>query len=285
MTGKNPEVTHVTEEITPQVAAAYLQHNGHNRPIRERRVRELVNDMAAGRWKENGEAGITFDWNGNIAGGQHTLTAVMRSGVTIRCRVTRGVEPEARATMNDSFKQRFSDDLSLTGVRSAGSGESLLRKILTWEKAAVGDAAGYGGLAAWGYQRFTRAELAEAWPAYAEGVVRTIQDCYHWKRPWSLVGNMGALEFAYWLLVVKNDNNPVTVADYFDRLARGSQDDEDRVLEQVRLKLHKKPNTTPYQVFWLSRGWNAWTRGEKLTKMQLPTGGLSNPFPRLQKAR
>jgi hypothetical protein len=85
-------VTHTTEEITPEMAELFLEANNLNRPIRLRRVSELAGDMLAGRWKENGEAGVTFDWNGDIAGGQHTLSAVVQSGVSIRCRGGAGRE-------------------------------------------------------------------------------------------------------------------------------------------------------------------------------------------------
>lgn len=280
------DVTHVTETITPEIAVAYLERNNRNRPIRTRRVRELAADMAAGRWKENGEAGITFDFNNDIAGGQHTLSAVAFSGVTIRCRVTRGVEPDVRSTMNDTYKQRFSDDLHVQGVKSSHRTESLLRKIMVWERAAAGNPDGLGGLARWQNARFSRAELAEAWPLYAEGAAAAISGAYAWQEAWTLVGNAGALEFMYWLLAEKNGSNRATVADFFDRMAKGSVEDDDQILTKVRLRMRRKPNTAPYQVYWMCRGWNSWTQDRPLAKMQLPAGReLSDPFPRLLKAR
>lgn len=280
------EITHVTEEITPGAAAGYLQQNNLNRPLRERRVRELADDMLAGRWQENGEAGVTFDVNGDIAGGQHTLAAVVRSGVAIRCRVTRGVAPAARSTMNDSMKQRFSDDLHVMGVPSSHRMESLLRKIAVWEKVAQDNADGLGGLARWSSMRFSRAELAELAPRYIEGMDRVIRECYRWKQEWPLVGNAGALEFMYWLLTERYDCNKATVDDFFNRLALGSTDDEDKILARVRLRMRTKPNGAAYQVWWLIKGWNAWTSDTVITKLQLPKGAdIKDPFPRLRRAR
>jgi len=282
---RTPLVTHVNEEITPAIAEQYLEQNKQNRPIRARRVTELARDMESGRWEENGEAGITFDWNGHIAGGQHTLSAVIMSGVSIRCRVTRGVRPQARATMNDSSKQKFADDLHISGVINSSHAEPLLRKILVWEKAAQGSARNAGGLAHWSSTRFSRAELAEAWPKYAAGITGTLTETKQWDDPWGLVGNRGALEFTYWLLSVRYDCNPASINSYFDRLAYGSQDETDQILTRVKVRLRRKPNSAPYQVFWLIRGWNAWTRGEKLAKLQIPAGGLPENYPIPQKTR
>lgn len=282
---RTPFVTHTTEDITPAIAKLYLQKNKQNRPIRARRVLELQRDMEAGRWEENGEGGVTFDWNDHIAGGQHTLTAIIASGVTIRCRVTRGVRPQARATMNDSAKQKFADDLHVTGVTLSNQAEALLRKILVWEKAAAGHPRNAGGLKHWTTTRFTRAELAEAWPHYAAGITETLKQTGQWAEAWGIVGNKGALEFTYWLLTVRYENNQASVHSFFDRLAFGSQDEGDQILNRVKMKLRRKPNTAPFQVFWLIRGWNAWTRGEKLTKLQISTGGLPENYPTPQKTR
>ena len=278
----NPHVTHQTEEITPALAEEYLEHNKLNRQLREWRVVQLMNDMNAGNWKENGEAGVTFDWNDNIAGGQHTLEAVKRSGVTIRCRVTRGVEPEARSTMNDSYKQRFSDDLTVSGVRNATYAEPLLRKIITWDRAAE-EHKGLGGLAQWRSTKCTRATLATEWPRHADGIAEALAETESWHEMWP--GNRGALHFMYWLLVARNANSKATVKDFFDRISYGSQDEQDQILIRVRARF-LKDRFADEQVYWMCRAWNAWTRGEKLSRLQAPIGGvLSNPYPRLQRAR
>lgn len=148
MTITHPDPVDTYEDITPELAAKWLEDfNHHNRPISERRLRPMIDDMLNGRWKVNAEAGITFDWNGDIAGGQHTLTAVARSGVTIRTRVSRGVDPASRATMNDAHKQRFAHDLALAGVaRNTVMEEALLRKVVFWNKVASAHK-GIGGLA------------------------------------------------------------------------------------------------------------------------------------------
>lgn len=278
----NPPVTHVTETITPGKAREYLQNNKRNRPLKEWRVKQLMADMIGGRWHENGEAGITFDWNSDIAGGQHTLEAISRSGISIRCRVTRGVDPDARATMNDSFKQRFSDDLHIAGIPAAGFAEPLLRKILTWDRAAAADPRDTGGLTAWTNQRYSRSQLTDMWPEYAEGITRTLTEVREWRKmDWP--GNIGVLHFIHWLLTTRYPQNPGLVREFIDRLCYGSQQPQDKILIRVAKDKLTTSHKAPEQVYWLCRAWNAWNKHEPLTHLKSPVGGIHDPYPRLVK--
>jgi hypothetical protein len=284
------------EDITPELAAKWLEDfNHHNRPVSEHRLRPMIDDMLNGRWMRNGEAGITFDWNGDIAGGQHTLTAVVRSGVTIRCRITRGVDPSARATMNDAYKQRFAHDLALAGVRrNTVMDEALLRKVIFWNGIGAANK-GVGGLA--GFRsgaRLSRATLTAEWPKYAAEIIDTMDKVAGYNSTEVWPGNRGAMVFMYWLLAHRTGCNPVAVTEYFDRVVYGTNDEEDRILfSKLRKKLDSNPDAS-VQVYWLLRTWNAWVKGEKLTKLQAPKGSsdqvtgkmvLPDPYPAARRTR
>jgi hypothetical protein len=278
----HPQVTHVTETITPELAQKYLDMNRLNRPIREWRLKLLISDMEKGRYVENGEGGITFDWNGDIAAGQHTLTAVVRSGVTITCRVTRGVDPAWRSTMNDSMHQQFRDDLHIAGVADSSAAEALIRKVIVWEATAKANK-GQGGLMTWRGNRISRSALTSEWPTYAAGITATIADTKTWRELWGGVGNRGAMQMFRWILTEKHAFPRDKVEDFFSRCVYGSQDEADRVLfQKLRIKLAANPNT-PQQVFWLIRAWNAWVNQENMSKLQEPKGGLADPFPKLRR--
>lgn len=279
------EITHVTEEITPEVAERYLERNSRNRVIREGRVRQLEAMMRDGQWAENGEAGVTFDWNDILAGGQHTLAAVVRSGTAIRCRVTRGVDPAARVTMNDSRKQMLADDLHAAGVMSSNHVEALLRKILAWRQAER-ENEGRGGLAAWNRTGSAgRAALAAEWPAYSEEIIATLGAVRRWEGGWGLIaGNRGALAFMYWLITEHYGYPQAAAEAFFDILTWGSQDPEDRTVLMVRTKFAVS-RQAPHQVWWMSRIWNAWQKGEQLKHLQIPKNGMGNPYPVLRKPR
>lgn len=280
-----PEVTTTHEWVTPEHAQKMLDDNKLNRPTREWHIKQLLTDMNAGRWEENGEAGVTFDTNGDIAGGQHTLIALTRSGKTLRLRITRGVKPGARSTMNDSLHQQFSDDLGVAGVTNAAASEALLRKIVVWERIAKTNK-GAGGLMGWKKNRLSRSYLAGEWPTYAVGITNTIQNSMSWRDPWGDVGNRGAMQMFWWIATEKHAYPQTIVEEFFNRVVYGSQNPDDKILfQKLRVKLHDDLYA-PKQIWWLIRVWNAWVDNEKLTKLQGPAGAIfTDPFPKLRRPR
>jgi hypothetical protein len=275
-------ITHVSEAIGPELAQKYLNQNKLNRVIRPYHVKQLSDDMRRDNFPENGENGVTFDWNGNIAGGQHTLMAIVDSGKTFTLRVTRGVAPDVRYTMNDSLKQRFSDDLHAAGVGKSSDSEALLRKVIVWERVAKANK-GQGGLIGWRGNKPSRASLAAEWPTYAIGIVNAAQAAQQWHGSWP--GNRGAMAMTLWVLREKFGFPEDVVNDFFSRVAYGSLDSDEKVLfQRLRAKL-AKDDSAPVQVFWLIRVWNAWIGDEHLTKLQEPKGGITDPYPKVRRPR
>lgn len=78
--------------ITPEQAQAYLDNNAKHRPIKDKKVAEYMAQMQDGAWKLNGKA-ICFDSTGRLLNGQHRLSAVVRSGVSLTTLVVRGLDP------------------------------------------------------------------------------------------------------------------------------------------------------------------------------------------------
>ena len=81
------------EIITPSEAQAYLNNNAKHRPIKDKKVAEYMEEMREGHWKLNGKT-ICFDRNGRLLNGQHRLSAVVRSGVSLTTVVVRGLDPD-----------------------------------------------------------------------------------------------------------------------------------------------------------------------------------------------
>lgn len=75
-------------DITPEIAARLLQKNPHNRKITSGGVKKWAESMMAQRWKV--AQPILIDRNGNLLDGQHRLTAVIKTGMTIKMLVIRG---------------------------------------------------------------------------------------------------------------------------------------------------------------------------------------------------
>lgn len=280
-----PSVTYASEVITPETAREWLKkYNKHNRDMREWRIRLLATDIENDNLIENGEVGITFDWNGHVAGGQHTLAAIERAGKPVRVRVTRGVDPRSRDTMNDTLKERLSDRFKGQGIPNAVYAEPMIRKVMVWETVAA-DHKGLGGLDLWRGARYSRAQLMAAWPTYAAGIITSLGEAGVWYDAWPQGGNRGALQFTHWLLTEKHGMNREKVDRFFDIVAYGSDDARERGLRMKLLKKFMENHNAEYQVYWLMRTWNYWVHQENPSKFQGPKGGFHDPYPRLRVVR
>lgn len=51
--------TYQLEIITPAAAKRLLARNSHNRPLSERTVQRYTDDLASGRWQQNGQAAVS----------------------------------------------------------------------------------------------------------------------------------------------------------------------------------------------------------------------------------
>lgn len=97
------------ETITPQLAEAFLETMGVNRPLSSSNLAKITADMRAGRWHADGGP-IRFDRAGRLVDGQHRLWALIETGKTFDFVVVRDVDSAAMATM-DTGKARSASDI------------------------------------------------------------------------------------------------------------------------------------------------------------------------------
>ena len=104
-------------DVTPELAARWLEHNTRNRKLRQSVVNRYAADMKAGRWMVTGDA-IAFDRNGAIINGQHRLWAVLEANITVQMLVVFDLEPDTVAVLDDHLKRNLVD---VEGIRKPGS--------------------------------------------------------------------------------------------------------------------------------------------------------------------
>lgn len=134
---KGPESR--VETITPAKAEEYLNHNTHNRSLRNRRIDDLVAAIKRGEWKMNGDA-IKFDVDGTLLDGQHRLWAVVISEQAIESLVITGLDPEAQMTMDVGARRSLKDTLMLAGYTGATTLAAGLNYLWKMENGKVRDA-------------------------------------------------------------------------------------------------------------------------------------------------
>ena len=269
------------ETVTPELAQEWLDHcNKMNRKVRDKRVRLYAEAMELGEFDTLNGDSIKFDTEDLLTDGQHRLLAQVDADVTLQYLVVRGVTPESRATLDDGVKRLFSDDLTMNGETNTSVLSSIYSKIMTWDT--------YGGLETWRKVSYTRKHLALRWKAYADQIKDTDLSTRHLALKWSLVGNLGAMQFMYWLLIHRVGADKRAVNRYLSIIAIGSQDPADEVLIRLRTKLqsnirisrtgHKGYGNAKEEVYHMIRGWNAWLSGDYIG-FQTPRNGYTDPYP------
>lgn len=114
------KITFGIETITPQEAERILKESAKafadasggfkQRNIREATVNAYAEDIAAGRWKENGET-IKFDTEGRLIDGQHRLSAVVKANVSCQFFVVRGLDNSVMDTIDYGMKRSIENAL------------------------------------------------------------------------------------------------------------------------------------------------------------------------------
>jgi hypothetical protein len=96
--------------ITPALAAMWLQGKGKNRRITNDHVVRLSIQMSRGKWRVTGD---TIKFCGEeLIDGQHRLSAVVLSGATIQCFVAYGVQADVFPVLDTGRGRTSSDVLS-----------------------------------------------------------------------------------------------------------------------------------------------------------------------------
>lgn len=114
--------------VTPCLAAKWLAKNTHNRNLRETTVANYVRDMLNGAWSPNHQ-GIAIGEDGALMDGQHRLSAIARSGVSVPMlvctdvpRQIEGVESRVMDTVDRGNARSIPDILKLEHGLKADAG-------------------------------------------------------------------------------------------------------------------------------------------------------------------
>ena len=122
-------------DISPEVAESMLSENSRNRKIDKYRVALYATQMQEGKWRLNGEP-IILSESGSLLNGQHRLSAVIASGVTIKSLVVNGI-PDSDFDTIDQGKPRTNGDIfSIAGMTNAHDKSSIVGQYMFIERLA-----------------------------------------------------------------------------------------------------------------------------------------------------
>lgn len=121
-------------QISPEAATKLLEGNTRNRKINKNAIKRYSALMSEGLWKAGNDA-ICVAPDGTLLNGQHRLSAVIDSGVSVEMLVRTDVDPEEIKAMDQGTKRIGADIVTLTGHQMSRRRAMQLRYLGTpWEQ-------------------------------------------------------------------------------------------------------------------------------------------------------
>lgn len=258
---KGKPITRVVQ-LTPVLAAALLERNPANRKLSELLVETYSYEIAGGRWVFNGEP-VIVSGDGLLNDGQHRCEAVVRSGRGIEVILVVGVSRTSRTTLDQGRARTASDYLSMEGhINSA-----VLAAVANY----AWQYSNRGMLATGGSSRATKSEIMQFVvdnPALERSIGMFTT---------AIGRRLGGHSFiAFCHFAISNAGKREDVDSFFVAMMEGASlrpghpilYARNRIITMAGARDH---NPKAELVF---RSWNAFRRGESVSRMQLSGGPL-----------
>lgn len=273
-----PVLSATLESIGPREAKRYLSRNKHNRSVRQRVVSAYTRDMLAGRWFPGVDT-ITFDTDGILLNGQHTLLAVVAASeqagkpVYISAIVVRNQHPQAQNVMDAGAGRKMSDQLGLAGepnrnVLAAAARISFLydKYKIDYSTAAAKETPTHLELFDWIAENPDIRESMRLTMHIANGELRFVHSV------------ATALHYQFW-----KQTDVDTASEFFTKLASGSDLTEGTPLFALRrflinnLGAPRKVDSLTIMAVTI-KAWNKWRNSEAARVMTWDRGRESFPL-------
>jgi hypothetical protein len=257
--------------LTPALAAELLLGNKQNRPLRRSRVNAYAHDMAIGAF-DGRAVHIYVGHDGTLYNGQHTCTAVVESGASVRdVLIERGVDASVMDHLDRGLPRSVRDALSFRGAANTVALGSIMRQYVLLRD--------YRDRSWTGQIAVTESDLLALYEERRDLFDRaaTVQ-----KR----AARMCGITAQYGVVAAYVDALDSPEWQQFDH---GVQSGENLVKGDPRLTLrnwvHSQDRKSSgaqqqqYRVVCITRAWNAWVRDEALTILKWPGRALPMPEP------
>lgn len=260
MTGA-PKITE--ETIGPDEALEILtEHNAQNRTLSPRTVARYARAMRDGEWEFVGDP-IRFDRSGELLDGQHRLAAVMDSGCPQKFVIVRNLEPSSQRYMDGGRKRTAADQLRIEGMKNAHAAAGIANHIMHWQ----------GGDMVHMSTSFSTFEIVE----FVELHVDDIEAAVHHAAAVHKTCKTGQAVPGAAYFMAREAAGIEPASEFFNSVSAGLGLTTGSPVLLLRNKLiYWATVRTKLQraelAYFFARTWNAWRKGEELTKLQRPRG-------------
>lgn len=273
--------------VTPEMAREALETSDRNRAIKPRAITKYAEDMRAGNWKLNGETckfegsregGAKFA-DGYLIDGQNRMLAIIEADMPVEMLVVYGVEEDSQLTIDSGVPRRFADYLSIHhGMRDVTHVASVTKWMYFWDQGVVLGA---------GSMSVSNSALSEYFTANRDEIIAgTTGGDTLMTRALMTITTYSTCK----IVLTRVDAEAAGV--FLEALLSGAQLERggtiltlrNRLLADRVSKVRRLPTVVPQDVTraLVFSGWNAWRRGEEISRIILPKNGLTDknyPFP------
>jgi hypothetical protein len=260
-------------DLTPAEAQRLLDGNTRNRTLRPEYVQQLAGAMERGEWMINGEP-VQLAADGTVLNGQHRLTAVVESGVTVPMLMVRGLATSTQRTMDVGTRRTLSDVLALHGQIDTTTLAAMLGLLYRYRN---GDRLEYATRTA---PTITQAlELLDEEPEVPEALLAARKACRGTRMRVSVAGLM---------LYLFEEVDPGEGKRFFEALHDPSAEGRGSAVVKLRALLDRPQDEPTFKIStyvlcaWTIKAFNAWREGRPIEVLAFKPGGRKpEPFPKI----
>lgn len=264
--------------VTPELAAEWLQANTGNRNAKKFTIDQYARDMAAGRWAMTGEA-IKFAVGGRLLDGQNRCHAIIKAGVTVPMLVVFDLPDEAQVVMDCGIPRTAGDALTISGAKNAHLLGAVAKLAVHWQRGDITRA--NCSLPPLSPAEINAAVIADETLVAAAAAGNRF--FYKKREQRGIHAVPSAIGFAWWLIAGAADSEVAEsfMGDLEQMRTNGSGDPRFAALQRLN-NAHsngeKLRNIT--QTFVLISAWNAFREGRRVSRIQLSNNqGEFQAFP------
>lgn len=248
-------------EITPALATEWLKRNTRNRSLRQHKVEAYTAAMQRGEWRESRDP-IEFDEDNNLINGQHRLSAIIKSGLTIKNPIRTNVPADDMAVIDTGLSRKASDVLALTGHSNSTGLAAAAKTWYLWHTIPSLTMLRAGS-------RVVNNELILRVVEDQPDLLHSVEFINKYKNSFNLVPP-AAMAAVHYEIVLKHSRDKAN--EFFRELAEGFGLQPGSPILALRNVLIKSSTSvakraTEERMAWLIHGFNKWNIGESNVKI------------------
>lgn len=263
--------------VTPKLAERWLQNNGKNRNLSMHHAKRLAAQMSLGNWSLNGQT-ISFDEQGRLLDGQHRLTAIVLSGISVDMAVATDVTDDRAFQTYDAVQlKRGANQIAqmMSPIKNATKAASAARVIMAWEAAS----SYYDFIA-----HFSGKKITDPFPE--EIAAKTVEIAEEFNFVYDSLGSFtrdASIKSAWVaILIILKRIDPVMTSQFITKLREGLFTDTKDPVKMLRDRMIREggsmgPASTDRQSVVISihltvKAWNAFISGKTLPFLRFSPG-------------